>query len=179
MFDVFPHFDMGEYTLRKLRPYEDAHSLLEYITDPRVCAFIAAPCVPHTYDEATADLQYWASRFTYKSSYYWAIARKEDDKLIGTVGYNYVNQTHMRAELSYDLAPAYWGKGVMYNSLLQIMRYSFEELKIRRIQATVSQSNMRCINLLERLQMKREGTLAKYECLLGVFHDFYMYAATR
>ena len=35
-----------------------------------------------------------------------------DDRLVGTIGLNEISIPHRRAEIAYDLAPTYWGRGV-------------------------------------------------------------------
>lgn len=178
MFEHFPIFTFGEYKVRQIDPKKDAKDFLNYINQEEVSDFIGADSVPKNIDEAYKELSYWASLYLLRRSYYWAIAN-QDDQIIGTVGFNAISIQHERAELSYDLDKAYWGKGIMTNALFKIIEFAFLNLGIVRIQATVGQHNLRSIKLLESLNFIKEGELAKYEKLKGKHYDFYMYAITR
>ncbi|MDX1916856.1 MAG: GNAT family protein [Rickettsiaceae bacterium] len=178
MFFEFPTFNFGDYHLREIDARNDADLFYKYITTNEVSKFLGQDSIPKTAAHATAELQYWANLFYSRRSYYWAIANQNND-IIGTAGFNHVSQQHARAELSYDLNPEYWGKGIMINTLYKILEYSFNTLELVRIQATVGQHNVRSIKLLENLNFRKEGELACYEKLQGKHYDFYMYAITR
>ncbi|NDB84605.1 MAG: N-acetyltransferase [Alphaproteobacteria bacterium] len=178
MFDEFPVFNFGDYKLREINARRDAELFYKYINNDRVTMFLGQDSIPTTLSHASAELQYWANLFYSRRSYYWAIANQIDE-IIGTAGFNHVSVQHARAELSYDLSPEYWGRGVMINAIFKILEYAFTKLALVRVQATVGQHNLRSIKLLENLSFKREGELASYEKLQGKHYDFYMYALTR
>lgn len=178
MFSEFPVFYFGEYKVRQINPQRDAELFYQYINQKEVSDFIGADSVPKTVEGAYRELSYWASLYSIGRSYYWAIAN-EKDEIIGTAGFNTISLQHLRAELSYDLNKEYWGKGIMTNTLFKIMEFALSKLDLVRIQATVGQHNIRSIKLLESLNFKKEGELAKYERLKGKHYDFFMYAITR
>ncbi|MDR0329531.1 MAG: GNAT family N-acetyltransferase, partial [Rickettsia sp.] len=99
----------------------------------------------------------------------------DNNKLIGTAGFNTVSTMHLKAEISYDLDPAFWGKGIMLKSIKAILRF-IEYAGIVRTQATVINDNIRSINVLERCNFVKEGLLKKYEIVQGVHRDYYIYA---
>lgn len=179
MFEEFPKFEFNEFILREIDPLYDAQKFLEYISNRNVSKFIGDDSVPKTLESAILELRYWASLFKMQRSYYWAIADKFTNNIIGTIGYNSINKQHKRGELSYDLSQKFWGRGIMTRSIEKIIDFSFNDLGLVRIQATVGMHNERSIKILEKLNFKREGELAKYECLEDKFFDFYMYAVTR
>jgi [ribosomal protein S5]-alanine N-acetyltransferase len=178
MFERFPTFEIGEYKLRQIAPAKDAKLFYEYINHPIVNDFIGADNVPKSLEESQRELAYWYSLFALGRSYYWAIANSRDE-IIGTAGFNNISTQHLRAEISYDLNPEYWGNGIMTNALFYIIEFALKEIELVRIQATVAQDNARSIKIMENLGFKREGELAKYERLKNKHHDFYMYAITR
>lgn len=171
----FPVIDLGDITLRELRD-SDARDYFHYMNKPEMAAFLTEANRPSTIDAALEDVQYWASLFKNKKSFYWGIALKDTDQLIGTLGFNIISLNHLRAEISYDLDYSFWSKGIMLKSVKAILKFADFVLGLVRIQATVITDNERSIKLLERCGFNREGTLRKYEIVAGVHKDYYMYA---
>ncbi|MBN5051736.1 GNAT family N-acetyltransferase [Stenotrophomonas sp. LMG 10879] len=107
----------------------------------------------------------------------WAIL-DSDDQLLGTVGLNDIDIEHRRAELAYDLSPAHQGRGLATEAARAVIAWAHIALGCIRIQATVLDSNLRSIAVLERVGMQREGLLRSYRHVRGQPRDFWMYAHT-
>ena len=178
MFSEFPLFEFENFNVRQINPEKDAPSFFNYINKSVVSDFIGADNVPKTIEQAQQELAYWASLYALGRSYYWSIVN-QDDKIIGTAGFNNISKQHLRGEISYDLDPEYWGRGIMTNTIFKIIEFGFTELELVRIQATVAIHNNKSIKLMENLGFKKEGELACYEKLKGKHYDFYIYGITR
>ncbi len=174
-FQDFPVIDLGDIVLRELVE-QDAQDYLDYMSNSQMAGFLTKENMPQTLDAAVEEVNYWGGLFPAKRSVYWAIALKEGNKIIGTGGFNMISFANSRAEISYDLNPNYWGKGIMLRSIKSILKFSDYNLGITRIQATVITTNERSIKLLERCGFQREGYLKKYELVDGELKDYYMYA---
>ena len=175
VFKTFPVLDLGDIVLREI-VRSDVELFFEYIVDPKVSSFIAEEDTPKNLVEAERELMYWADLFTIKRSLYWGIAKKSNNHLIGTCGFNIWSRTHARTEISYDLSRKEWGKGIMTRSVRAICDFAFLRMKVNRIQATVAHYNKPSLKLLERLEFQREGNLRKYSILKKEPRDFYMYS---
>jgi ribosomal-protein-alanine N-acetyltransferase len=105
-----------------------------------------------------------------------AIVNHSDDKLIGTVGFHTTSDINRSAELAYDLAPEYWGKGIMQPAAMALCDWGFQQAGYNRIQATVLDSNSPSIQLLERMGFQREGYLRAFRMVRGNPGNFWMYA---
>lgn len=105
----------------------------------------------------------------------WAIL-DSDDQLLGTVGLNDIDMEHHRAELAYDLSPAHQGRGLATGAASAVIAWAHASLGCVRVQATVLDSNLRSIAVLERVGMQREGLLRSYRHVRGQPRDFWMYA---
>lgn len=172
----FPELALDEIiVLRELQKL-DAMDLLNYLTHEEVHKFINEEDTPRTMKEAEGEVHYWSGLFKHRRSIYWAIALKDTNQVIGTCGYNLWSRTHDRAEISYDLAREYWGQGLMTSVLRLIIKYGFEQMKLKRIQATVVLENKGSIRVLQKLGFKDEGILRKYNCLRGKYCDSRMMA---
>lgn len=177
IFEKFPEFNLQGFKLRALQE-SDAAAYYKYMTHPNVAESLTGDNVPADFAAALSDVAYWKNLFTYRRSVFWGIALQSNDMLIGSVGFNYWNRSHRRGELSYDLDYNFWGRGIMYDAIHQILWYGYNILKMNRIQATVMCNNKRSIKLLERANFKSEGILHEYEVVRGEFVNYYMYAQT-
>jgi [ribosomal protein S5]-alanine N-acetyltransferase len=174
-FNEFPVIDLGDIVLREIEE-SDARDYFHYMDMPEMKGFLTKDNRPGSVQEAKEEVIYWGSLFPQKRSIYWGIALKETNELIGTAGFNLISFQNSRAEISYDLSPKYWGKGVMLRSIKAILKFADDALELVRIQATVITDNDRSLKLLERTGFRREGLLEKYEVVEGVHKDYYMYA---
>ena len=174
-FAPFPVLDLGDIILREIST-KDSECYYLYMNREEVVQFITQDNIPQTYEDAIEEVNYWGGLFSTRRSVYWAIALKENNKMIGTAGFNHISFVNSRAEISYDLNPEYWGKGLMLKAIKGILKFADYKLQLTRIQATVMASNQRSIKLLERCGFKEEGFLQRYEVVQGQHRDYYMYA---
>jgi ribosomal-protein-alanine N-acetyltransferase len=175
-FIKFPFFDLGDFLLRELKE-TDALQYLMYMGHPEVSKNVPEYLVPKSLDHAHLELRYWRDLFPSKKGFFWGIAKKNNNKLIGTIGFNFINFFNKKGEINYDLNPDYWGKGIMTKALTQVIDFS-NSLELVRIQATVLEDNARSIKLLESNGFTKEGLLQNYEYVNGIHLNSYMYAKT-
>lgn len=172
----FPELLLDDVVVLRELQTLDAMDLLNYLNHEEVYRFINEEDTPRTMAEAEGEVNYWAGLFKHRRSIYWAIARKDTNQVIGTCGFNIWSRTHDRAEISYDLSHDYWGQGLMTSALRLIIKYAFEHMKLKRVQATVVLDNKGSIRVLQKLGFKDEGILRKYNCLRGKYCDSRMMA---
>ncbi|MFK8040221.1 MAG: GNAT family N-acetyltransferase [Rickettsiaceae bacterium] len=174
-FTSFPVFDLVDIVLREIRE-GDAQDYFNYMSREEMAQFLSDQTSPKTLDHAISEVRYWSSLFQLKRSFYWAIARKCDDKMIGTIGFNYISTPHAKANISYDLDYDFWGKGIMSRSMNAVLKFAELNLKLVRIDAHLITTNVRSINLLRRYGFMREGVMKKFEFIDGKYKDYYLYA---
>ncbi|HUR88102.1 MAG TPA: GNAT family protein [Ramlibacter sp.] len=105
-----------------------------------------------------------------------AIAERSTNKLVGTIGFHTVSPENRSAELTYDLSPPWWGKGVASQMCEVMVQWAHTHVGLIRVQATVLTSNSRSIEVLQRCGFKREGLLRSYRMVRGRPGDFWMYS---
>ncbi len=73
------------------------------------------------------------------------------------------------AEIGYLLLPDYWGKG--YGTLIakELINICFNELKLHKITASCNIENIGSWKIMEKVGMKREGTLEAHRYKNGKF----------
>jgi ribosomal-protein-alanine N-acetyltransferase len=171
-----PTIELDGAVLRPLRA-EDAAALHDYLRDPAVTELTSYPVVSMPMVEAMIDRH--RSRWAAGELSKWGIALADDDRLIGTCGFNEWSQTHRWAELAYDLAQAHWGKGLMRQAVAEVLRWTFHQDQVDRVHAFVRVDNRRSALLLERCGFVREGCLRSYRVCRGQAHDFFVYGLLR
>ena len=134
-----------EYFIRLIDPVLDTEPYFAYITDENVARFINAVAYV-AIDEARKDLYYF-SLFDGVRHLCLGITN-EFGELIGTVGYNYVDNSGVY-EVVGDLGFRYWGRGIMKYVGLFLMDYC-RSLGIVKLYAKVLIENKRAMNLLSK-----------------------------
>ena len=161
-----------EFRLRPQRPGDEA-ALFDYLSQPEVIEHTSIP-VP-TLESLAASVQRDIAPYATRTSFRFAVAAA-DDRLIGMCGFNSWSPDHRHAELGYELAPQYWGQGVMRRAVEAMLAWGFAELRLNRVHAFVMVSNQPSIRLLERCGFSREGTLRQFRIARGEPKDFHLYA---
>jgi ribosomal-protein-alanine N-acetyltransferase len=167
-----PILGSEDFRLRPLRLGDEA-ALLEHLSQPGVIEHTSIPAP--TLESLTASVQRDITAYAKSTSFRFAVAAS-DDRLIGICGFNSWSPAHRHAELAYDLAPQYWGQGVMRRAVVAMLTWGFSELGLNRVHAFVMTSNHRSIRLLERCGFSREGTLRQYRLARGEPKDIHLYA---
>ena len=173
---VPPTLVIGEHVLRPFRS-DDAAAWCAYLSDARVTEHTSWP--PITSDLITGLVAKIIADYAELRSLRWALARGDTDELIGSCGYTSWLRERGTAELAYDLAPAYWGRGVMTAAVRAVVVWAFGTGAVNRVQALVMPSNEASVAVLERTGFRREGILAGHRLVRGVPRDFYVYSACR
>ncbi|GED13593.1 GNAT family N-acetyltransferase [Aneurinibacillus migulanus] len=160
--------------LRKMK-VSDSSSLFKIWSDPDVTRFMNVDCFTHEnqakdmiklLDELAQDSK--AIRFS--------IIELESNEIIGSCGYNSLDFENEKAEIGYDLAKAFWGKGYASEAIYSLLDYAFSSLKLNRLEAKVEPENVNSIKVLQKLNFTFEGTLRQYEKSKGKFIDLNMYS---
>lgn len=166
---VFPVIDLGDYILRE-KTYADVEDFFAYYSDPQVNQFILCD-IPQNLEDARRELYYWRNIFYQNDGIYFAIAKKDTNQLIGSIGLTSHNFYHKRIELSYDLAKEYWRQGIMTCAIKNVAKYAFEELRINRIEAFTALDNLPSKNLLLKCGFDYEGCLKEHRYYRGSYVD--------
>lgn len=174
VFDSFPIIDVDEKHILRQVSHDDVEQYLAYMQDEDVIKYVPEECIPRTIKRAHEEIDYNIDLYKYRRSVYWAIARKDNNELIGSCGFNYWNRDHARGEISYDLAKKYWGKGIMTNTTKAVLGFAFTRMQMHRVEATVTPTNQASLKVLRKMGFKKEGILRQQKLLHGKFHDAVM-----
>ncbi|SDK56070.1 ribosomal-protein-alanine N-acetyltransferase [Pedobacter sp. ok626] len=176
MEDISRKFPLLETSRTNLFEIQDSYKndLFTLFTDPRVTAFFPVITLKEENDILPV-IDFFKQNFKKDIAIRWGIKLKENDHLIGTIGYTNYKSGH-RASLVYALKPAYWGKGLMREVITEIIRFGFRELDVTRIDAETLLGNTVSEKILEKSGFKFEGLLREWMQWNGVNHDVNMYS---
>ncbi|MNW63315.1 putative ribosomal N-acetyltransferase YdaF [compost metagenome] len=79
-------------------------------------------------------------------------------------------------ELGFGILPEYQGYRYGYEAVRLLHDYAFKELEVRKIVGMCNNHNQRSINLMEKLQMRREGTFKQELKWNDKWHDQHFYS---
>lgn len=174
---TIPTLETPNLILRPLRE-TDLDDLYEYAIDPEV--------YPHgmwrpyqSREEAQEHLADLLKGYGQGTVWWWALQNKADNKMIGRCELVNVVRSVARAEIGYALNRQYWGKGYASEAVQRVLHYGFEDMGLNRIAAEVLTDNATSIHLLEKMSMKREGTLRQETKVRGFLEDIHVYAILR
>ena len=83
----------------------------------------------------------------------WAILLKEDLHFLGTCSYSNV-EPGCQAEIGFDLAKEYWGRGFMVEALRAVIEYGFRSMGLEKIVADTYSHNLQARRVLEKLNFQ-------------------------
>jgi ribosomal-protein-alanine N-acetyltransferase len=157
----------------RLRPPvpRDAAALLSILGDPEVTRHHNMPTLT-TLAEAQAALERLEQRYAARDTIRWAIELVGHGEMIGTVGLLRFDFEHGRAEVGYEIARRWWGRGLAPEAVAAVIRYGFSVLGLHRIEAGVLPGNDASVRVLQKLGFLEEGTRRDYLYFKGRFHSF-------
>ncbi|PSL45529.1 ribosomal-protein-alanine N-acetyltransferase [Chitinophaga niastensis] len=172
-----PVLSTGELVLRPIED-KDTAALFRHFSNDAVTKYMDIDSFSNI-SEATHIISFFRESLETQEGMRWAITLTERDELIGTCGFHRWSKTHFKAEIGYDLEPAYWGKGIMSAALTAMLAYGYEELQFNRIEAFVDPENTASSKLLVQLGFSYEGFLRDAFFEKGKFVDAQLYSRLR
>ena len=144
----FPPLTTDRLLLRKLT-VDDRHELLQLRSDAIVNTYLGRPN-DITIDDIDAYINKIVSLYLKNGCAYWAISLKDDPRLIGAIClWNFVPEED-KAEIGYELRPAYHGQGYMQEAITKVIDYGFNSMRLKVITALPNPENKKSVTLLER-----------------------------
>lgn len=110
------------------------------------------------------------------SSIRFAIIDQSTGRFIGNIGFHTISPVHRTAELTYDLHPDYWGRGIASMCCRAVVAWGFAARGYMRVQATTLDTNKVSAHILEKCEFAFEGMLRNFRMVRGVSRDYRMYA---
>lgn len=146
-FTPFPIIETKHLLLRKIT-LGDTNDMFEMRKDPRMYEFLSTK-VDENPEETITYIEKMNRGIDEEKWFIWAIEQKQSNKVIGTICIWNINKEEKTGELGYGIIPDYRGQGFMKESLVSVIEYGFEVMKLNIIEAYTEEHNEKSINLLE------------------------------
>jgi ribosomal-protein-alanine N-acetyltransferase len=147
-FTPFPLLETDRLTLRELG-LDDAKAIFGLRTNKEVTEFIDRKTL-NNLSESRAFIDLISNLTSNNKGVFWVLESKSNHQLIGTVGLRNFEDGENYAEIGYELDPNYHQKGFMSEAFETILKFGFENLELKTIEAFTHQNNIASIALLER-----------------------------
>ena len=169
IFDNFPQLESDRLVFREF-DMNDATELFLIRSNDKVMNYMDSYKHQTIQDSELLITQVQKS-FEEKTGINWAIIEKSTNELIGYFGYWRLIKEHCRAEIGFALKPEFWGKGFMKETLVRLVDFGFNNLRIHSIEANVNPENESSIHLLENFGFKKEAYFRENYLYNGQYID--------
>jgi [ribosomal protein S5]-alanine N-acetyltransferase len=105
-----------------------------------------------------------------------AIELRESGRMIGEVGMYIESASKRTCDIGWSVNPAFRRRGYATEAAKWLIDYAFTKRQVHRITSSTSTQNTASVRLMERLGMRREGTMRESTLVHGVWHDEHLYA---
>lgn len=158
-FEPFPVLESSRLSLRKLLP-ADAKDFYQMRSDSELMKYIDKPRMKNI-AEARALIKQMEKDSLLGNGINWGITRKEEDQLIGTIGFWRIDKPNYRAEVGYMIKTDHQGKGLVTEALQLAIDFAFKKMHLHSMEANINPLNERSRNLLVKMDLKRRPISAK------------------
>ncbi|MCU8035719.1 MULTISPECIES: GNAT family N-acetyltransferase [unclassified Shewanella] len=169
----FPVIETERLTLKPLA-IDYSVSLLEIFSDPEVMRYWnTAPWT--TIQNAIDFINESNDSMRRQESLILGVYLKSTGELAGKCMLFSYDKESKRAEIGFGLSRSFWGKGYIREAGEALIRYGFNSLGLRRIEAEIDPDNQSSAKALEKLGFSREGLLRQRWEVNGIVSDSAMY----
>ena len=173
-FTPFPNLETQRLKLRRLK-ITDVKEILALRSNPEIMKFIPRPLIK-TEEEALEFITTMDTNIDTNKVINWAITTKENDKLIGMIGYYRMKPEDYRAEVGYILSGEYHGQGIITEALQRVVQFGFEEIGFNSIEAVIDPENNGSEKVLLKNNFVKEGHFKEHVFFEGQFLDSVFYS---
>lgn len=161
--------------LRRFYPSDAADCFSCFLADRRVFQFISGQ--PRTQKDIEEWLSTADSAYDAPDTYYWAIQKKDDGRVIGEIFVDDYGERNQWCELDWKIGPEFWNQGFMTEAAGIVAAYLLTRVGFHRVQAKCAVENLGSERVMQKLGMRREGIFREFFFGQdGRFHDVVMYS---
>ncbi len=177
IFSHLPTLETERLILRPLR-MRDAEDLYAYASDPAVSRHVLWD-THKSLSESRSFLRGAIRQYRRGLPGSFAIEWKASGRMIGTIGFMWVNVDSKSAEVGYSLNRNYWNQGIMTEALNAVIAFGFNEMQLNRIEAQHETDNPASGQVMLHAGMLCEGTLRQRLMNKGRLVDVKLYSILR
>ena len=153
-FSPFPHLSTSRFSLRPVE-LEDEHEIFALRSDPEVNRYLNRQPAA-SLEDAREFITKIKKGIGENNSIMWAISLKEQPLFLGSICFWNIDRNVFKADIGYELLPAWQGKGIIREVMPVVIEYGFNTMGLRIIEAELDPGNLRSVQILERFNFIRE-----------------------
>jgi [ribosomal protein S5]-alanine N-acetyltransferase len=154
-FKPFPVLSSNQLVFRQLN-YNDIQKIIELRGNKAVMQYIPRPLITEP-EQAIALIDMMNEKINENKDINWAITTKDNDELIGIIGFYRTEHENYRSEIGYMFLPEYHGKGIATEAVKHIIHYGFTFLQLHSICAIIDARNIGSEKVLLKAGFRQEG----------------------
>jgi RimJ/RimL family protein N-acetyltransferase len=155
-------------TVRELR-IEDAGSLADLFSDPDVGRYIPPP--PASAKDFARFIGWAHEQRKSGSVLCFAVVPDGLETAVGVLQLHELEPPFQTAEWGFVVGKPYWGSGLFPRAAAVLLRFAFDTIGVRRLEARATAANVRANAVLRRLGATEEGHLRQSFLVSGQYHD--------
>lgn len=173
-FTPFPILETEHLVLRQIS-IDDANEVFDLRSNPETMKYIPRP-LAETIEDAQKFILDCNAGIEKNDLINWAIAKKEDNKLIGMIGFFRLQPENFRGEIGYILNPNFHRKGIMKEACDEAIKFGFNQMNFHSIEAVIDPGNVASEKLLQKTGFKKEAHFKENFYYNGEFLDSVIYS---
>lgn len=174
IFKGMPSLETERLLLRKLTLRDD-RDVFEYASDDVLTEYMMWD-THKSIEDARGFINFVLGRYEKDEGGEWGITLKETGKLIGALGFVWVDTRNRQGEIGYVLNRKYWGLGIMPEAVNGVLKFAFEEMQLNRVEACHFSPNEKSGRVMQKVGMSFEGIAREKKFSKGRFWDAKQYA---
>ena len=176
-YTYMPDLQTPRLVLRKLQ-MRDAGDIFRYSRDTEVARHVLWEA-HRSIGDSRAYLRYMLRKYRSHESASWGIELMENRRIIGTIGFMWIQSDNAAAEVGYSLSRDFWNYGIMTEARRAVIAHGFGSMNLNRIEAQHETTNPASGAVMRKCGMVREGTLRQRLYNKGRYVDVELYAILR
>ena len=173
-YEVFSQIDTPRLLIRKL-VLSDAEDIFRISSNPNVSKYVLWD-MHRSIVDSRSMVRINMRSYRNQEPASLAIVLKSSGRVIGTIGFLWIDREHNSAEIGYSLGEPYWNHGYMTEALRAMIEFGFEKLFLNRIEACFDVRNTASGRVMEKAGMQKEGVLRKRLYNKGKYIDVEMWS---
>ena len=153
---------------------KDSTVITKLLKDKEIFSTTMSLPYPYKEKDATSWISQHPKRHLEYDAFLWCLEERSESTVIGSIELT-LNIHHMNGELGYWIGRDYWNKGYATEAAKEIIRFSFEKLKLHKVCARHMTRNPSSGRVMKKLGMKHEGTLREQCKKEDTFEDIEIY----
>ncbi|MEM8784459.1 MAG: GNAT family N-acetyltransferase [Pseudomonadota bacterium] len=153
-----PSLETHRLVLRPLRA-QDAEPVSRFISDWDVARQGLSIAHPYTQARAVEWIGEAQAEWAQGRVYAFALARRSDARFLGVLSLRLLEpRLRGRADIGYWLGQPFWGRGYALEAIEAVKPFAHRRLRLRLLDASVYNDNLRSLRVLEKAGFRRVGT---------------------